>query len=159
LTILAACGGGSDRADGPTGDGPGAPGTADAVDKYAGSWVACFPDAGAGSTRELLVISKTGAATGSFSIAATHFPGAGCTGTSSGTDGEAGSLTIVGTKTVSGETVDKVNTLEGGVSGKTILAVLPDGTLHTGRDRNDPEFRADAEGFPESLNPIGYTRQ
>lgn len=165
--LLAACGGGSDGAAGafaPT-SVPGVTDSAvtapaDAVDKYVGTWFACFPDSSAGgSSAETLVFERTGAAAATFRSREIHFVGAGCTGTSSADDSESGAVSLTGTKLVSGENADEVAITEGNTTRKNILAVRADGRLYTGSDRSEPDYSADAEGYPERFNPTGYAKQ
>jgi hypothetical protein len=154
LAALAGCGGGGTAANAL------ASATGARMDAYAGTWDACFPDAGGGgSSAETLAIEKTGATTADFRLTAQRHASADCSGPASGSENDAGSLAIVGTKTISGESVDKVTVTEGGTVSNTVLVIRASGKLHTGSDRNEPGYTADAEGFPETLNAVGYTKR
>jgi hypothetical protein len=173
VAALAACGGGdggSSETTGATG-GTGSTGTtsssggtggtggtiATAVDKYVGTWTACFAEGGA-SDRENLVITKTGDTTLAFSFTSTSFASADCSGSATGTESGTGTATLVGTKQVAGQTVDKVNVFEGSLSEKQIFLIGSDGKFYTGYPTDEAGSNPDAEGYPGTIDPLGFTK-
>lgn len=171
VAALAACGGGEGSADtegtggtGSTGSTGGTEGTggtggttAAAADKYAGSWTACFSEGGA-SERENLVITKTGDTTLAFTFTATSHASADCSGSATGTETGSGTATLVGTKQVSGQTVDKANLVEGGMTEKQIFLIGSDGKFYTGFPTDEAGSNPDAEGYPGAIDPQGFSK-
>lgn len=163
LGLLGGCGGGDDdtaaapAAPAPN-PGPTAPGVAVGIDKYVGSWTACIPEANSRSSRENLTVAKTGDASGSFTVAATEYSGTNCTGAPVRTENEAGSFTLIGTKTIGTETVDKVNIVVGNIQQKQVFVVRADGRFHTGIPTDEPGSAADAEGYPGAIEATGFSR-
>jgi hypothetical protein len=132
--------------------------TAASLDRYVGTWRACWP-AGANSETEVLTITRTSDTTGNFTTTLTTHAGAGCTGAAVGAESGAGSLTWKGTKTVGSETVDKLEIVMGTQSEKQIAVLRADGKFYSGIAVGEPGSNPDAEGYPGAFETIGYTRQ
>jgi hypothetical protein len=131
--LLAGCGGGDD-------DAP--------ADKYIGIWQGCIVE-GANSYRETLLITKTSDVRLRVEVSQAHFPGSTtCAGTPAGTVSGIAAFDVQGTKTVQGQTVDKVINSQGGGSRKDIFLVSA--TMLRYSAENGP---VDAEGYPETLDP------
>jgi hypothetical protein len=95
-------------------------------------------------------MTKSSAAVLQFQATGTAYKGAGCTGT--GTNiartASADTFTIVGSKSASGVTADKIQGTSSRGSGKDLMHVSSDGLkLMT----SDPSKGNDAEGFPNAL--------
>ena len=137
--LLSACGGGGD--DGPKAN-PSSSGNSAA---YAGKWLGDCIVEGTNSYRTQLVFTATSGTT--LQVATTYYDYTGtvCGGTarlSSGT----GQVSIVGTKTASGDVVDKVNiTMGGSTMEKDIL-------YSDGRKMVTGDSSADSAGYPNALD-------
>jgi hypothetical protein len=161
--LLAACGGGGGSPGTTTGgsvDGGGStpppPGTA-VVDKYIGTWVACAPADTGGFERDTLALNKSGATTMVFSETRFNFPSPDCTGNGTQVGGTVtGSFLFVGTKTISGQTVDKIDitTTGSGTLTRQVIVIASDAKLHFGL--TSP---VDASGYPDTLDSVGWVRQ
>ncbi|MCG2591760.1 hypothetical protein LZ009_03095 [Ramlibacter sp. XY19] len=169
LVLVAAVGGcgGGEELPAPTSDtgkstpeaNP-APPTLGVADAYAGTWRACFPmTQDGGSSAEQFVFERTGAGTATFRFNVMHFAAPGCQGSGSVTQTDAASVSFVGVKTVSGETVHKAIFSRPGGSHKEILVIRADGKLYVGSDPQEAGYRTDVEGFPDTLSSVGYERQ
>lgn len=160
LALLTGCGGG--------GDGSGTAGTttttttttttstASAVDKYVGTWSGCFAGVG-GSFKETITITKSSDTVASYSFIGAEYASADCSGTSTGGDSGSGTATMVGTKTIGSETVDKVDMVESSLSEKQVLAIVG-AELVSGVAAADGGT-VDADGYPNTLNGDGLTKQ
>ena len=128
------------------------------VDKYVGTWSHCFTE-GTGSARDTFTIVKTGTFTGSSTGTDTRYASsATCSGAATSSKATSGNtITWRGTKTLGADTVDKIELVEQGVLGKTVV-VIKNGLLFTGRDVRDGGS-LDSEGYPTSLDPNSYSRQ
>jgi hypothetical protein len=169
VAALAACGGGgSDSTDtggtggtgsaGSTGGTGGSGGaTAAATDKYVGTWAACFSENG-GSERENLVITKSSDTTLAFTFTATSYASSDCSGSATSTESGGGTATLVGTKQVGGQTVDKADLVEGSVTEKQIFLIGTDGKFYTGYPTDEAGANPDSEGYPGTIDPQGFSK-
>lgn len=147
---LAACGGGDD-----TGNG--------LADKYVGVWASPCTDLSAAlgrpnSYKTLLTLKKTADAAYSSEGGNTEWANATCAGGGTPILGESGTtvFTIVGTKVVGSDTVDKLNFGAAPSLRKSISMVSADGrSLRLGSDASV----FDADGYPSTLYPTVYTKQ
>ena len=126
------------------------------VDKYIGTWVACAPADG-GFERDTLALNKSGASTMVFSETRFNFPSPDCTGNGTQVgDTATGSFLFVGTKTIGGQTVDKIDitTTGSGTRTRQVIVIASDAKLHFGLTSS-----VDANGYPDSLDSVGWVRQ
>jgi hypothetical protein len=143
---LVACGGGGGSSS------PAA--TADVVDKYVGTWVACVAS-GASSIKETNIEVKANTTTLSYTFIQESFSNTTCSGVANaGTYTETGTINFVGTKTVGADTVDKVVgtiiTPAASASTAKSISLVSGNTLRIGTD-SSPD---DAEGFPTALDTV-----
>ena len=167
LVLLASCGGGSDDpapaasattpATTPTTP---APAPTETALKYAGTWVGCFPN-GAASSRETLVITQLTPAVLSATSTETNYAAASCAGAAGTTKTNPSTFTVDGSKTIGTDTVDKVTITQPGRPAQKQV-VLAKGTapvmLFVGKQAADGGA-VDAEGYPTTLEPLGFTKQ
>jgi len=157
LATLAACGGGGDDSTSATANTltP----TAAAADKYVGTWSGCFSDGG-GSRQDTNVISKTGASSLTANWQEAYYAATGCLGTPSRTNIGVANVTLVGSKTIGTDTVDKADILQstpGAQTEKQVLAVL-NGQFAIGVTAQD-KGPVDAQGYPNSLDPAKLAKK
>ena len=127
------------------------------VDKYVGTWVACAPGDAGGFERDTLALNKSGATTMVFSETRFNFPSPDCTGNGTQVGGTVtGSFSFVGTKTISGQTVDKIDitTTGSGTLTRQVIVIAADAQLHFGLTST-----VDASGYPDALDSVGWVRQ
>jgi len=142
LAALSGCGGG---------DGGGDPVD---VAKYAGTWEGCIAGA-SGSTRETVVVTKKDDSSATAASTIVLYPGPGCTGTPNpNPDQHVLTYNFKGTKTVAGETVDKVDMVEGAVTQKNVFLIK--GTQFRFGPDNGPR---DGDGYPETLDADFLTKK
>lgn len=156
LTLLAACGGGGDATTATSTTTTTTTSTASAVDKYVGTWSGCFAE-GSGSQRETITITKSSDAVASYSFSGSGYASADCSGAATSSDSGSGTATMVGTKTIGSETVDKVDMAEGSLSEKQVLAIVGS-KLVSGVTAADGGT-VDADGYPNTLDTDGLTKQ
>jgi hypothetical protein len=149
---LAACGGGG----GSTAANPNPPVTADVVDKYVGTWVACYPNAaGTRSSKDTIVITKSSATSMVVDAKGDDFANASCTGTPAGTPFTSKDRDdFKGTKIIGTDTVDKFEEtdLQGTVPVYKQIYLIKGNKLIYGAG-----FAAkDADGYPVALDPEIY---
>ena len=145
LSLLGACGGGSD---------------ADPIDKYVGTWSSCSKhDSGPGADLDTVVFTKTSASAGAFTATPLSFDTADCTGASApGSDGvTSASFTIAGTKTIAGKAGDKIMATSGADAFKQVFYIA-NGTLTIGLSDQDGGTR-DAEGYPNEYEAGSLTKK
>lgn len=153
VLVLSACGGG----------GSAAISGADASDKYVGRWVRCnvllATVAGKNSYTDELTVIKVGAATYSVAGARNEFVASNCTGTASPIIGESGTTvyTIVGTKTASLVTVDKVTYPTGASTVVKDLAYV--NAAGTQLQLGNSGAGQDSDGYPNALESAVYAKQ
>jgi hypothetical protein len=149
--LLSACGGGDDPAAGGSSG------------KYAGTWASACTDLSSAlgrpnSYKSTFVITSPDATKYTATGGNTEWANATCTGTGAPIAGESGSttFTLVGTKTVGSDTVDKVTAPGAGTTTlKNISFVSADGrSLRLGGSGTP-----DADGYPTVLNATVYTTQ
>lgn len=137
--ILAACGGGSDNSN--------ASANSDPADKYVGSWTTnCFPFGGQ-SDDGVVTYTKINATTLSSSLITRTYSNTSCTGEFSTSPEPAGMLTVDGTASASGRTVDKVTDSTFGGTFKELYYV--EGNQLFGALKGSPK---DDQGYPTQLN-------
>jgi hypothetical protein len=150
--LLSACGGGDDDAAAGANSG-----------KYVGTWASTCTDLSSAlgrpnSYKSTFVITAPDAGKYTATGGNTEWANATCSGTGTPIAGESGSTTstIVGTKTVGSDTVDKVTYPGSGtVTLKNISFVSADGrSLRVGGSGTP-----DADGYPTVLNATVYTKQ
>jgi hypothetical protein len=131
--VLAACGGGG--------------GDAAPADKYVGTWTkACEIDGRASASGELtLNKASDNSLTGSLTVRG--FNNTTCAGTPGATRSAPAAVTIDGTGTAEGKTVDKVTAVLGDEAGKDIFLV--EGNRLFESPENSPK---DAQGYPTTLD-------
>jgi hypothetical protein len=95
---LAACGGGSDA--------PAAPATADVADKYVGTWSKCTGITPTTSFKVTVVATKTSATSIAYTYTDLDFATVNCSGASTPSYSEEGTVAYKGTKTIGADTVD-----------------------------------------------------
>lgn len=142
------------------GDAPAAaPVATDAADKFVGTWGACTPVTGATngvlSARADYVFTKTGANNLTLSINGTGFSGATCGGTQiNQLKGIAtGTVLLNGTKSASGQTVDRMNLSLSSTSIPALNGATKDIAFISGTKLNfGATSVADAEGYPTLLD-------
>ena len=138
--VLGGCGGGGD----------------DKVDvaKYVGTWEGCITGA-AGSHRETLVVTKKDEVSATAGVTLVSYPEKGCAGTANlpGTQRNV-VFNFRGTKTVSGETVDKVEVTDAPTTRRDVFTIKA-GQWRFGPD-NGPR---DADGYPDTLDPEFLTKK
>lgn len=166
LVLLASCGGGSDDPAPTASTTPGTTPTTPATTptetalKYAGTWVGCFPN-GAASSRETLVITQSTATVLSATSTETNYAAASCAGAAGTTRTNPSTFTVDGSKTIGTDTVDKVTITQPGRPAQKQV-VLVKGTapvmLFVGKQASDGGV-VDAEGYPTTLEPLGFTKQ
>lgn len=139
LALLGGCGGGGD----------------DKVDvaKYVGTWEGCTTGA-AGSTRETIVVTKQDEETASAAVTLVSYTAVGCTGTANVPVQKIETFSFKGTKTVAGETVDKVDVRDSAVVQKNVFLIK--GTQFRFGPDNGPR---DAAGYPDTLDPEFLTKK
>lgn len=136
--LLTACGGGGG-------------GSEDAVDKYVGVWVGCFPSGQALDpfTKSTFVVSKTGANSGSTDITAENlYADAACSVQTQTFKNTIPSIFVIdGPGTVQGKPVDKITGTFAGVVAKDIL-------FRTGNQLFAGSGPLDAEGYPTNFTSV-----
>ena len=158
LTMLAACGGGG--GDAPVA-APVPASTADATDKYVGSWGLCTPVTnatnGVVSSRATFVFTKNSATSLSLKVNGTGFSAANCTGAvlNSLVDVVKGTYTLNGTKIIGNDTVDLINLTSTSATIPSFngsfkdIALVTGTTLYTGASS-----AADAQGYPTVISRL-----
>ena len=158
---LAGCGGGG-GSPGNTGGGGGGStdggggSTPRSLAQYIGTWRFCQADTTSSIADVITLTAGAGSTVLNFSEAQSSYTSTDCSGTATGpaTVVNSGSLTSAGTKTIGGETADKVDvTFTAGGSGTDLLIIRSDSKLYTGNTV------ADADGYPAGIDTTGYTRQ
>lgn len=150
---LTACGGGgsSETAQQPVV-------TADAVDKYMGTWVACVAGTATTSTKETLVYTKASATSANVTFTQTSHAGTACAGSPTGSVYTVTSVaTLAGTKTVGTSTADKVNITPVSPAGpdEKDISIIEGNTLKLG-----DETMLDTDGYPKAFeNVYVYIKQ
>jgi hypothetical protein len=150
---LTACGGGgsSETAQQPVV-------TADAVDKYMGTWVACVAGTATTSTKETLVYTKASATSANVTFTQTSHAGTTCAGNSTNGVYTATSVaTLAGTKTIGTSTADKINIKAVSPAGpdEKDISIIEGNTLKLG-----DETMLDTDGYPRAFeNVYVYTKQ
>ena len=148
---LVACGGGDDGA------------ASEAADKYVGSWTSACTDLSAAlgrpnSYKSTLTLRKTGAASYASETGNVEWANASCTGPSTPIVGESGAtvFTIVGTKLIGSDTVDKLSYPLGATGvGKSVVLVSASGlSLRLGNPN-----AVDSDGYPTALDATVFTKQ
>jgi hypothetical protein len=171
VALVAACGGGGgggehDAVAAPAASTGGAsPGiAAPAADsaqadlqKYVGTWLACFPaPVGTGSFIQSLAMRVKDAQTLDVSLTNTSMSQPGCAGAVTRIDESHQFSTFVGTKVADGGTVDKITILyDTGQAFKQVMTVFDGSRLYLGAVDRGP---LDAEGFPDTLSPSIRTK-
>lgn len=181
LLALAGCGGGGDGGTGSnssvfgtgstsgsgsgtgtgstTGTGSGT--TTAVVDKYVGTWLATCDNTGPSSSqRESLTLKKATATSVTFTDTQTNYGTGDCSGSSTGTQTHTGSANWIGTKTASGQNVDEIEIAQDGQAGTTkqIVVIEADGKFYSGVEASDGGT-VDVDGYPDTLQPTGSTKQ
>lgn len=158
LTLLVACGGGG--GDAPVA-APVPAATADATDKYVGSWGLCSPVTnatnGVVSSRATFVFTKNSATSLSFKINGTGFAAANCTGAvlNNLVDLVKGTYTVNGTKKIGTETVDLINITSSSTAIPALNGSSKDIALVTGTTINTGASSfADAQGYPTVIDKL-----
>lgn len=154
-------GSGSGTGSGGSGSGGGTTTQAAVVDKYIGTWVSTCDNTGPGSSRrESLTLKKASATSVTFTDTQTNYASGDCSGNSTGTQTNTGTANWVGTKTASGQTVDEIDIAQDGKAGlmKQIVVIEADGKFYSGVQASDGGT-VDANGYPNTLQPTGSTRQ
>lgn len=139
LAVLGGCGGGGD----------------DTVDvaKYVGTWEGCITGA-AGSHRETLVVTKKDEVSAAAGVTLVSYPEKGCTGTANLPTQRNVVFTFKGTKTVAGETVDKVDVTDAPTTMRNVF------TIKGSQWRFGPDVGPrDADGYPDTLDPEFLTKK
>lgn len=163
-TLLAACGGGGGNPGTTTGSGSGSGSGsggvttgASAVEKYLGTWSMCTQVSigDARSVRDRLTFAKSSETTMTVAATSTFFTSVDCSGGAGQTATINSTVALAGTKTINGETVDKVDVTNSGGTSKDVLRIRTDGKLYTG----NPGGGSDADGYPIALDPVGLTRE
>lgn len=154
--LLVACGGGGDA--GTAGGTTASTTSSSSVDKYVGTWLLCEAE-GAGSESESLVITKNSDTAFGFVFTLRAHAGTSCAGEGTTTEQGSGTGTLVGTKTIGSDTVDKIDITEGAGSEK-IAAMIKDSRLVFSLDSDQAGYSADAEGYPNVMDEAGsYAKQ
>jgi hypothetical protein len=166
LALVAGCGGGGGSPGtthgGVTGGGSGSGGggtTTPVVNKYVGTWVRCTAT-GATSTRQTLALNRTTDTTMVFSETDVSFNNTSCTGTGTGQVSSNGTILFVGTtKNIGSDVVDEVQIAVTGSSStqNQVFVVRSSGNLFIGLTGTGATF--DANGYPNALDPNGFTPQ
>ena len=166
VALLAACGGGGD--DGPatatpstTTTTPATTTTTTAAAKYVGTWVGCFPNGTNASSRETLVLTQQGPDSLSGATTKTNFAAASCGGAAGITKTDSSTVALAGTKTIGADTVDKgILTQKDQPPQKQVLLVkgTAPAMLFSGKGPEDGGT-VDAEGYPTTLQSLGYSKQ
>lgn len=171
LAALAGCGGGGGSPGTPGGSGvSGSTGSSTGgsstptpvVNKYVGTWVRCLATSSTGSTRETLALNRTSDTMMVFSDTQLTFNNLACTGTGAGQVTTTGTVQFVGaTKAIGSDTVDEVNITQTGSTTvqKQVLVIHSDGRLFTGVAAGSSGAVLDANGYPSTLDPNGYSVQ
>ena len=166
VALLAACGGGGD--DGPatatpstTTTTPTTTTTTAAAAKYVGTWVGCFPNGTNASSRETLVLTQQGPDGLSAASTETNFAAASCGGAAGTTKTNSATAALAGTKTIGTDTVDKgIVTQKDRPPQKQVLLVkgTAPAMLFFGKQSEDGGT-VDAEGYPTTLESLGFSQQ
>lgn len=135
----------------------------EAADKYVGSWSSACTDLSTvlgqpNSYKSTLTLRKTGAASYASATANVAWANASCTGPSTPIVGESGVtvFTIVGTKLIGSDTVDKLShPLGGSLVGKSVALVSANGL---GLRLGNPNA-VDVDGYPTTLDAGVFTPQ
>ncbi|MBX3659684.1 MAG: hypothetical protein KF740_14730 [Ramlibacter sp.] len=130
-----------------------------AADKYVGSWRGCNVLGTTEAYLETYTFVKQNDTTLTYSYASNGFTNNTCAGTGTAQPGEQGTLLLdAGTKTVQGETADKVTfqiTQPTPVTGKQIIAVTAANALRLGNNQS----AKDAQGYPTAFRSTAYQKQ
>ena len=166
VALLAACGGGGDdglatATPSTTTTTPATTTTTGAAAKYVGTWVGCFPNGTNASTRETLVLTQQGPDSLSTASTETSFAAASCGGAAGTTKTSSDTAALAGTKTIGTDTVDKVIvTQKDRPPQKQVLLVkgTAPAMLFVGKGLADGGT-VDAEGYPTTLDSLGFSKQ
>ncbi len=146
---LVACGGG--------GGGEAAPVALVAADKYVGTWTHCEVNGTNASIKNTLVFTKTAAASLSYTAQEQSYTASTlCAGVNTSLN-QTGSITIVGTKTIASDTVEKIDVAINAPNAGSDkdIALITGATLKLGDDT-----ALDANGYPTTLdNAFVFTKQ
>ena len=129
----------------------------DPVDKYVGTWRQCT-NYGSGSELSTVTISKTYTSAGAFSGTDASFNALNCSGVRVTDEPFSGTFTFVGTKAIGGKLVDKMVMDFHPGSLKQVFFIASNTLQYFGLSPEDGAT-FDGEGFPNELEPIGYTKQ
>jgi hypothetical protein len=136
------------------------------IDAYVGTWVNCSPLGTNSSEKEVIVFTKTGATSLSWTDTFTDHVGTTCAGAGTNATVDRGTLRTVGTKTIGNNVVDKVqiditqnsSQTSSGIGsidfGRTV--VLVSGNVLRPGDFLSP---FDSEGYPTALGTYTAIRQ
>jgi hypothetical protein len=144
---LVACGGGGGSSS------PAA--TADVVDKYVGTWVACVASSTgipATSTKETLTYTKASAVSANLTFTQTSHSGTACAGVSTnGIYTSTSIVTLVGIKTVGADITDKndIKAVEPAGRDEKDVSIVIGNTLRFG-----DEMMIDTDGYPMVLDAV-----
>ncbi|TWO70263.1 hypothetical protein FN976_14805 [Caenimonas sedimenti] len=159
IGVLAGCGGSDDDGGAATAPTPSpAPPAATAIERYTGNWTVCNFDGPTASEFETLQVTRTSDTTASFTVDSKTYATSNCTGTVVRSDASSGTISIVGTKAIGTETVDKVNVAAGGSTEKQVFVVRGDGRFFTGIPTDETGSNPDAEGYPSALDNQPFVR-
>lgn len=140
LALVACGGGGGDAAPAPA---------AVSADKYVGTWIHCEATGTSTSIKNTLIFTKTAATSlGYTAQEQSYTASATCTGTNTSSN-QTGSITIVGTKVIAADTVEKIDVaISTPVAGSDKdIALVAGTTLKLGNDTV-----LDANGYPTALD-------
>lgn len=171
LVVLASCGGGSgtgttSNSSGGSGTGAtttaaggGGTSTSAVVDKYVGTWVGPCSSTGTSTAEiEMLALQKVTDTSMNATDTQNNYNSLNCSGGPVTTKTNTSAGTWVGSKTIaSGETVDEINVVQNGQTQKQIIVIKADGKLYTGLQA--PDGTVDTNGYPNTLDPKGMTKQ
>ena len=146
-------GGGGSGSGGNGGNGGVTPG-ASTVEKYLGTWVQCTQISATDSVLDRLVFAKSSETSMSASVTSTFFATVTCSGPAGQTLTTNSTVTLAGTKTINGETADRINVTNSSGATKDVLMVRNDGKLYTGSTTGG----VDGDGYPTTIEPAGFTK-
>lgn len=128
-----------------------------AVEKYVGTWRLCNVRAGGGSAGSTISVSANSVSIAAFTSEESTFTTPDCTGAPASSETNIGTFTIVGTKTIAGQVVDKIR-LSFPPDSIAQVFLIANGQLFIGLDEDDGGTR-DSEGFHNALEATGAVKQ
>lgn len=158
---VAACGGGggspgTPSGGGVSGGGGGGGGSSAVTDKYIGTWVRCLVTGGSTAQQDTLVLNKSTDTSMVFSDTLINYNNTTCVGTGAQQAPTTGNVTWVGSKSIGSETVDEITIQTNGVVpiAKQVIEIRTDTKLYLG----DTTSTVDANGYPNAIDPNGFTK-